>query len=46
MKNNIEIIFVQLGGPSDKTAHDQIFIFALIWSLGAFLEDHDRHRCD
>ena len=28
----------------NKTSHEQIFIFALMWSLGAFLEDHDRHR--
>ncbi len=27
-----------------KTAHEQIMIFAFLWSLGAFLEDHDRHR--
>ena len=29
---------------TNATAHEQIFIFCLMWSLGAFLEDFDRSR--
>ena len=29
---------------TNATAHEQIFIFCLMWSLGAFLEDYDRSR--
>ncbi len=31
---------------TNQTAHEQIFIFTLLWSIGAFLEDHDRHRLE
>ena len=30
----------------NKTAHEQIFIFCVIWSFGAFLETHDRSRLE
>ena len=29
---------------TNATAHEQIFIFCLMWSLGAFLEEWDRSR--
>lgn len=29
---------------TNKTAYEQIYIFCLMWSFGAFLETHDRNR--
>ena len=31
---------------TNATAHEQIFIFCLLWSFGAFLEDLDRSRLE
>ena len=38
-KKNVEPVI-----DTNKTAYEQIYIFCLMWSFGAFLETHDRNR--